>query len=136
MALGSAAAGVRLMLSRCGPRVAVGRGLTRCLLCRQVLELAWREETFLVLQALLERRVSGLPRELGGLQASGSGKQGAPHTRVTDSGRRPCRCGQRTAGPGHLALSFSSTCLGTGVSTSLSRGPGQPRTPCVVVVGG
>lgn len=61
MVLGSAAARVRLTLFYCGPRVALGIGLTRCLLCRQVLELAWREETFLVLQTLLERQVSVLP---------------------------------------------------------------------------
>lgn len=54
---------VRPMLFHCEPRVALKAGLTRCLLCRQVLELAWREETFPVLQALLERQVSMLPRE-------------------------------------------------------------------------
>lgn len=55
---------VRPMLFRRGPPcVAVRTGLIRCLLCRQILELAWREETFLVLQALLERPVSMLPRE-------------------------------------------------------------------------
>lgn len=29
--------------------------------CRQILELPWKEETFLVLQSLLERQVSRLP---------------------------------------------------------------------------
>ncbi|XP_021115600.1 Fanconi anemia group E protein isoform X2 [Heterocephalus glaber] len=38
--------------------------LTRPLLCRQILELSWKEETFLVLQALLERQVEMTPEKL------------------------------------------------------------------------
>lgn len=37
-------------------------GLTgACAFCRQILELPWKEKTFLVLQSLLERQVSRLP---------------------------------------------------------------------------
>lgn len=110
MVLGSAAASVRLMPFHCEPCVAVRTGLTRCLLCRQVLELAWREETFPVLQALLERQVSMLPRE-------------ATSAPGADAGR------DRQLTPGHLALSCSSPYLGTAISASLSHGPGWPTTP-------
>lgn len=60
------------------------------------------------------------------LRVSGLGKQA--YTCVTAQG--PADAGRdRRLTPGHLALSCSSTYLGTGVSESLSHGPGWPRTP-------